>query len=110
PFRFARCRTVCCLTGGGFRQTDERLGDDARRVQLLAVSVDPAGDDAASVRRYLARYQLTERLLYLTGPTEALPSVWVGYHLFVNTSRTEGLEAHTDALFVLDRAGRERAL
>ena len=45
-----------------------------------------------------------------SSPTEALPSVWDSYHLFVNTSRTEGLEAHTDALFVLDRAGRERAL
>jgi len=109
-FLYSNCLDVCRLTGAGLRQTAELLGDDARRVQLLAVSVDPAGDDAASVRRYLGRYQLSERLLYLTGPAEALPPVWDSYHLFVNTGRTAGLEAHTDALFVLDRAGRERAL
>jgi protein SCO1/2 len=109
-FLYTNCPDVCRLTGAGLRQTAELLGDDARRVQLLAVSVDPVGDDAASVRRYLARYALTERMLYLTGPREALPLVWRSYHLFVNTEGSEGLEAHTDALFLLDRAGRERAL
>jgi protein SCO1/2 len=109
-FLYTSCPDVCRLTGAGLRQTAELLGDDARRVQLLAVSVDPAGDDAAAVRRYLGRYALTERMLYLTGPAEALPAVWQSYHLFVNSERAQGLEAHTDALFVLDAAGRERAL
>jgi protein SCO1 len=109
-FLFSNCPDVCRLTGAGLRQTAELLGDDARRVQLLAVSVDPAGDDPAAVRRYLARYALADRMLYLTGPAEALPPVWQSYHLFVNTERAQGLEAHTDALFVLDREGRQRAL
>ena len=109
-FLYTNCPDVCRLTGAGLRQTAELLGDDAGRVQMLAVSVDPAGDDPASVRRYLARYALTERVLYLTGPAAALPPVWQSYHLFVNEGRTAGLEAHTDALFVLDRAGRQRAL
>jgi protein SCO1/2 len=109
-FLYANCPDVCRLTGAGLRQTVELLGEDARRVQLLAVTVDPAGDDPASVRRYLARYSMAERMLYLTGPAEALPAVWDSYHLFVNSERSAGLEAHTDALFVIDRDGRERAL
>jgi protein SCO1/2 len=109
-FLYTGCPDVCRLTGAGLRQTAELLGDDARRVQLLAISVDPAGDDPAAVRRYLARYALTDRMLYLTGPAEALAPVWERYHLFVNSDRTQGLEAHTDALFLLDRGGRERAL
>ena len=109
-FLYTSCQDVCRLTGAGLRQTVELLGDDARSVRLLAISVDPAGDDPAAVRRYLARYALSERMLYLTGPAEALPPVWGRYHLFVNTSRTAGLEAHTDALFLLDREGRQRAL
>jgi protein SCO1/2 len=109
-FLYTGCQDVCRLTGAGLRQTAELLGDDAGRVRLLAISVDPTGDDPAAVRRYLARYALAERMLYLTGPAEALPPVWQRYHLFVNTARSEGLEAHTDALFVLDRNGRQRAL
>jgi protein SCO1/2 len=109
-FLYTNCPDVCRLTGAGLRQTAELLGDDARRVQMLAISVDPGGDDAGSVRRFLGRYQLADRLLYLTGPAEALPPVWDDYHLFVNTDRTQGLEAHTDAVFVLDKQGRERTL
>src|SRR5207248_6129272 len=78
-FLYTGCPDVCRLTGAGLRQTAELLGDDAGKVQLLAISVDPAGDDAAAVRRYLARYALAERMLYLTGPAEALPPVWESY-------------------------------
>jgi protein SCO1/2 len=109
-FVFSNCPDVCRLTGAGLRQTAELLGGDAGQVQMLAISTDPGSDDAASVRRYLSRYQLTDRMLYLTGPAAALPGVWDDYHLFVNSDRTQGLEAHTDALFVLDKWGRERAL
>lgn len=109
-FLYTNCQDVCRLTGAGLHQTADLLGDEAKSVRLIAISVDPAGDDAASVRRYLARYQLTDSMLYLTGPAESLPPVWERYHLFVNTARSQGLEAHTDALFVLDRDGRERAL
>src|SRR5437667_9041570 len=51
-FLYTNCPDVCRLTGAGLRQTAELLGADAKRVQMLAVSVDPAGDDAGSVRRY----------------------------------------------------------
>jgi protein SCO1/2 len=113
-FLYSNCPDVCRLTGAGLRQTLEQLGPDAKNVQLLAVTVDPSGDDAASVRRFLGRYNLADRLLYLTGPAESLPTVWQDYNLFVNVERGQPkeaqLDAHTDALFVLDKQGRERTL
>jgi protein SCO1/2 len=109
-FLYTGCPDLCRLTTAGLAEAARELGPAADGVAFVGVSVDPAGDDPAAVRRYLARYALSERMLYLTGPAEALRPVWESYHLFVNTARTPGLEAHTDALFVLDRAGRERAL
>lgn len=107
-FLYTNCPDVCKLTGAGLRQTVELLGADAPRVQFAAVSVDPAGDDPASVRRYLGRYNLAGRMVYLTGPAEALPAVWKSYYLYVGSLAKE--DAHTDAIYLIDKAGRERAL
>lgn len=113
-FVYSKCPDACRLTGAGLRQTAQLLGQDARAVQFLGVSVDPTGDDPASVEAYLSRYNLVDRMRYLTGPAEALPAVWQSYYLFVNVEagkpKVQGLEGHTDAVYVLDKQGRQRAL
>lgn len=113
-FLYTSCRDVCKLTAAGLRQSLDQLGHDAARVQLVAVSVDPKGDDAASVRRFLGRYQMADRMAYLTGPADALPDVWRSYYLHVDAENAAAgkpvFEAHTDALFLIDKAGRQRTL
>jgi protein SCO1/2 len=109
-FLYTSCPDVCRLTAAGLKEALSLMDDDAGRVQLLAVSVDPTGDDPAAVRRFLTRYALGDRMLYLTGPSESLPEVWRSYHLSVDERGVKGLDDHTDAIFVLDRHGRERAL
>jgi protein SCO1 len=107
-FLYTNCPDVCKLTAAGLRQTLDRLGADAPKVQLVAVSVEPKGDDAASVRRFLGRYEMLDRMVYLNGPAEALPAVWQSYYLYVEPTMKD--EPHTDALFLLDKVGRQRSL
>jgi protein SCO1 len=107
-FLYTNCPDVCKLTAAGLRQTLDRLGADAPKVQLIAVSVEPTGDDAASVRRFLGRYEMVDRMVYLNGPAEALPAVWQSYYLYVEPTMKD--EPHTDALFLLDKIGRQRSL
>jgi protein SCO1/2 len=107
-FMYTNCPDVCKLTSAGLKQTIEQLGADAAKVQLVAVSVDPAGDDVGSVRRFLGRYNLGERMVYLTGPAQALPAVWQSYYLYVGSLAKE--DAHTDAIYLIDKVGRERWL
>ncbi len=107
-FMYTSCPDVCKLTAAGLHQTVELLGADAARVQLVAVSVDPSGDDPGSVRRFLGRYNLGERMVYFTGPAQSLPAVWQAYYLYVDTSVKE--DAHTDAIYLIDKQGRERSL
>ena len=107
-FMYTNCPDVCKLTSAGLKQTMDLLGKQAAGVQLVAVSVDPAGDDAASVRRFLGRYNLGERMVYLTGPAKELPTVWQSYYLYVGSLAKD--DAHTDAIYLIDKAGRERTL
>jgi protein SCO1/2 len=107
-FLYTNCPDVCKLTAAGLKQTLDLLGADAAKVQLIGVTVDPGGDDPGSVRRFLGRYNLADRMVYLTGPAEALPAVWKSYYLYVGQDPREDL--HTDALFLVDKAGRERSL
>lgn len=43
-FIFTRCTAVCPLLGARFSQVQKVLGEDAARVSLISVSIDPAND------------------------------------------------------------------
>ncbi|HEV8638803.1 MAG TPA: SCO family protein [Chloroflexota bacterium] len=103
-FLYAGCRDVCRLTTAGLAETARELGPDADRVAFVGVSVDPAGDDASAVRRFLTRQGVGDRLVYLTGPGDRLRRVWDAYYVDAEP------EAHTDAVYLIDRRGRQRAL
>jgi cytochrome oxidase Cu insertion factor (SCO1/SenC/PrrC family) len=71
---------------------------------FVGISVDPSGDDPSTVRRFLARQGLGDRLVYLTGPTPALERAWADYFVYADAAM------HTDAIYLIDREGRQRAL
>ncbi|WP_313913836.1 SCO family protein [Tahibacter sp.] len=51
-FVFTRCTTVCPLLGARFAQVQKQLGDDAGRVALISVSIDPANDTPQELARW----------------------------------------------------------
>lgn len=57
----------------------DELPDGGRSVPVLAVTVDPAHDSAASARAFLAREQMTGRMLFLLGPYAQLRPLWRRY-------------------------------
>jgi protein SCO1/2 len=120
-FLFTQCPDVCPLTAQKLRQVADRLGPDAGRVALVAVSTDPANDDAAAAQAFTAAHGLAGRWHYLVGSQAELAPVWAAYHLYVANAasdnpaeqavvRQTGRAVHTDALYVIDRQGRQRTL
>ncbi|TAK23345.1 MAG: SCO family protein [Chloroflexota bacterium] len=107
-FLYANCPDVCRLTAAGLRQTLDLLGDQADDVAIVAVSTDPNGDSPAATRQFLSRQGLSDRMRYLVGTYDELAPVWQAYHIYAG-DRRDGLEAHTDAIYVLDRDGGQRA-
>lgn len=66
-FIFTSCTTICPVMSAGFSQLQARLGDDAARVRLVSISIDPEHDTTAALREYARRYQATGAWFFLTG-------------------------------------------
>ncbi|HXE45526.1 MAG TPA: SCO family protein [Conexibacter sp.] len=100
-FMYSTCRDTCPLTAQQIRGALDQLGHD---VPVLAISVDPAGDTPANVRRFLAEQQMARRMRYLTGTHAQLAPVWRAYGIQPETAESE----HTASTVIDDGAGRQR--
>lgn len=109
-FLFTRCPDVCPLTAGQLRAAQRSLGDDAAKVELVAVSVDPEGDTPAAVREFSDLHDLRDRWHYLIGPRAQLEAVWARYGIGAFASSGARAVEHNDAIYLIDARGRERAL
>jgi len=109
-FLYTRCPDVCPLTAGQFRAAQRSLGDDASKVDFVAVSVDPEGDTPAAVREFSDLHDLSERWHYLIGPRAQLEAVWSLYGIGSFMSSGARAVEHNDAIYLIDGRGRERAI
>ena len=82
-FLYTHCPDTCPLTAERFREAQAALGLDAARVDFVAVSVDPAGDTAESVKAFSQDHRLSQRWHYLSGTRTHLSGVWALYGIGV---------------------------
>ena len=108
-FLYTHCPDTCPLTAERFREAQAALGADAARVEFVAISVDPAGDTAESVRAFTQDHRLWQGWHYLSGNRTHLSGVWALYGIGVIDNGT-AVVPHNDALYLLDGQGRERVL
>lgn len=118
-FLYTTCPDFCPLTAEKLRETLDKLGADADKVELVAVSVDPDHDDAAAARGFTTAHRLPDRNWHLLIGSEAeLSPVWAAYgiaRLRQGQAPTPGAAlsdtvGHTEALFLLDTQGHKRTL
>jgi protein SCO1/2 len=106
-FMDSQCHQECPLVGralaAGFRQVPR-----ADRPLVIAVSVNPWEDTPGSARRAMKRFGLAGfRWRWLLGTKAQLAPVWRRYHIQVR--RATGDIEHTDAVYLVDSKGFERA-
>ena len=109
------CRNFCPLEAQVLNQMERRI-PAARRPVILAVSVDVY----ANARRYLLQddreWRLVPEWRWVVGRPADLAAVWKNYRIGVKvrTWRINGTVTHridhTEAAYVLDATGHERAL
>lgn len=109
-FGFTYCAAVCPTTLATLAQARDSLGADADSVQVIFVTVDPARDSVTHMRDYLAAFG--DGFVGVTGAEETLATVREKYGV---TAIRQGdgpdyAMAHTSSIFLIDRAGRLRAL
>jgi protein SCO1/2 len=117
-FLYSRCADICSVTLGKFGIVHRMLGASADDVAFLAITVDPARDDPAQLRRYLDAQGLTAQTRFLTGDAATLAPVWASYQITVVrepvasvNAAPEGYEVlHSDRIYLIDRDGCLRSL
>jgi protein SCO1/2 len=110
-FGFTYCPDVCPVTLGIWKRVHEALGEDARQVRFVFITVDPERDTPERLLQHVAIFN--QEFIGLTGTPEELQPVYQTFGVyFEKESATESaagyLVSHTASTFVLDRAGQWR--
>lgn len=106
-FGYTQCKDVCPHALTEMSEALNRVDPLASRIQPLFITVDPARDTPAALRRYVAAF--SPYLIGLTGTNVQLTEVWRDFHVIVQpVSLTNGEEDldHSAALYLMDPAGR----
>jgi cytochrome c biogenesis protein CcmG, thiol:disulfide interchange protein DsbE len=99
------CTTKCPIIAGQVGAAVRLLSPAERReVVRLAITVNPARDNPASVRRFLRRRHALGELDFLLGSTRQLTPVWKSFHV-LSAAQTGNADIHSADVRVFDRRG-----
>lgn len=107
-FVYDHCPNTCPLIVGNLHNALLRLGTQASKLQVVAVSVDPRGDTPATVKAFLASHEMTGRMEYLIGTRKELAPVWRAYGVQVEASpdKREQTVGHSAFLYGITGHGK----
>lgn len=104
------CTSDCPVIAKEFRQSDQMLGSDARKVVFVAVVANPL----YRARPFLLAFDRQEGLqgvsnwLYLTGSVAQLDRVWDRYGVVAEVEPAGAMVAHSEIAYLIDSRGRTR--
>jgi cytochrome oxidase Cu insertion factor (SCO1/SenC/PrrC family) len=109
------CRTLCPFEARVLTRVVSSMAP-AKRPAVIAVSVNPWGDSRANFREDGRRWQLVPEWRWAAGSYKQLAAVWNNYKIGVRVRKRvfAGIAVHevdhTEASFIIDPAGYQRAL
>lgn len=104
-FLYTNCPDVCPLIGEEIGQALRLLGPDARRVAVVAVTVDPRHDTPQAVQVWLKRHREPSQFHYLIGSEQQLAPVWKAWYAAPQIAG-DPESAHTAVVWLVDGRGR----
>ncbi len=109
-FGYTACPDICPLRLAELKQTVNLLGEEAKSVQVILVTVDPLHDTAEQLRRYVNAFDPS--FLGMTGSPTMINAVATQFGIFYDqeTAITAGAISHTSTITVIDGAGYVRLL
>lgn len=103
------CTTFCPIEARVLDKLLARL-PAAQRPAIVAVSVNRLGDDAKAYRHDARAWKLTGAWHWAVGSQPALQRVWKNYGIGVSVNAKTKDVTHTEAAYLVDRSGYQRAL
>jgi len=107
-FIYTHCPDVCPLITSNLNTALRTLGPRSG-VEVLAVSVDPAGDTVAAVRAYERRMHLVPAFHYLIGTKPQLVRTWRAWSVLAVLRKPDAVD-HVSYTALVDGTGKERVL
>ena len=108
-FIYTHCPDVCPLIVGNLHTAQAQLGSEAKKLQIIAVSVDPKGDTPNTIKPFLQARQMTGRMEYLIGSRPQLEKVWSDWHIVSKASPKKSspdLVAHSALIYGVSASGK----
>lgn len=112
-FGYTYCQDVCPITLAHLTEAWKKMGSDARNVQLIYITVDPARDNPERLREHLTAFN--PNFLGATGAPADLQAVEKAYGVVAkqvpskNPSLPYAMD-HSSSLYLIDRQGKLRGL
>ena len=111
-FGFTQCPDVCPTAMAELSQTMELLGDDAAKVQVLMISVDPERDTPEILTAYVSAFN--PGFVGLTGTPEQLSATARSFKAYYAKSPGATPDQysmdHASSFYIIDQAGEARVL
>jgi protein SCO1/2 len=108
-FIYTHCPDICPLMVGHLHAALAKLGPDASKVQIIAVSTDPYGDTPKTVKRFLAEHEMTGKMQYLIGNLSQLAKVWKTWKIVVHPPKgpnAPDVVEHSAEVFGINASGK----
>jgi protein SCO1/2 len=111
-FGFTHCAAECPLAMTRLAHVLQKLGEDADRIRILFVTLDPRSDTPQVLHHYLASFD-SARLTGVTGNEEAIRNLVKRYRSAYRSAT--GVSAantisHSAAVYIFDTQGQARLL
>lgn len=105
-FVYTHCPDVCPLIVANLAAAQRQLGAQARRVEILAVTVDPRRDTPAAISSFLGARDATGRMDYLLGSHAQLERTWKAWDVGVQTGGNGVTDGHSAVTYGITATGR----
>ncbi len=106
-FGFTHCPEVCPTTLYDLSAQLKELGNEADKLNVIFVTVDPERDTQASLKDYLKAFD--PHLTALTGTHSQIDTIVKAFHVYAKKIPLDGggyTMDHTASIFAADRQGR----
>ena len=110
-FGFTYCPDYCPTTLGVLNAVQQSMGEDAKDLQIVFVSIDPERDTPQMLKDYLSSEGFPEGVIGLTGTEEQVRAASKAYRAFyAKQGEGEGYTmSHTLTIYLMGPDGKFRA-
>jgi protein SCO1/2 len=108
-FLYTHCPDVCPLIGAELEGALRELGKQAKRTDVVALSVDPRGDTRSAVQSWLKVHHEPSNFHYLIGSEEELKPLWSAWNVGPQIAGDPD-SSHTAIIYIVNREAKIEAI